>query len=252
MHKVTPGRSARILQPRRALRPLIVLCGLCVACGVSSCAAPAGSSGGSSAGSQGSDSTAPSPSAAVPRVSAGASVPQEPDSTESPSVDGRERAPRTSFDSSRPVRAAGGTEDTVVVSAPGPHAVAPSPPSAVAPSTPSTATAVEAPVTSAPPSGGQPLEAPAASPAAQQTSPSARPEYNGPVSGKLTCNGTPIIQNGEVVFGGLPPGRLQVTYDTAAWDLRIRPDERNTQKVVLRNKRPGVQRNCTVTWQLVE
>jgi hypothetical protein len=54
------------------------------------------------------------------------------------------------------------------------------------------------------------------------------------------------------VFGGLPAGRLQITYDAAAWEMRIRPDEHNTQKVVLKNKRPGVQRNCTITWQLVD
>ena len=82
--------------------------------------------------------------------------------------------------------------------------------------------------------------------------PPTRPVYGGPVSGKLTCNGAPIIQNGEVVFGGLPPGRLQVTYDTDVWDLRIRPDENDTQKAVLRNKRAGVQRHCTILWKLVE
>ena len=153
------------------------------------------------------------------------------------------------------MRATGGREETVVVSAPKPQ---PAPPRAP------DATVVEAPE---PPPVKQPTAVPSAQPAVPQpavpqpvvpqpavqaTPQPARPAYAGPVSGKLTCNGAPVIQNGEVVFGGLPPGRLQITYDTAAWDARIRPDEHNTQKVVLRNKRPGVQRGCTVTWQLIE
>ena len=30
--------------------------------------------------------------------------------------------------------------------------------------------------------------------------------YTGPQSGELKCNGSPIVQNAEVVFDGLPPG----------------------------------------------
>jgi hypothetical protein len=93
--------------------------------------------------------------------------------------------------------------------------------------------------------------APQPAPPIQQPPP-VRTAYSGPSSGKFTCHGTPVIQNGEVVFGGLPPGNLQITYDTSIWEMRIRPDENNTQKIVLRNKRPGAQRNCTVTWQLVQ
>jgi hypothetical protein len=252
MHMVTLGRSARILQqPQRALRLVIVACCLCVACSVSSCAAPADSAGSNSAGSQVSEKTGSS--VAVPPVSGGESVPQEPAPVESPGVGSRETAPHTSFDSSGPLRASGGREETVVVSAPKPQAAAPS--------APADATVVEAPepppakqpieVASGPPAK-QPIEVASGPPAVQATPQPARPVYDGPVSGKLTCNGAPVIQNGEVVFGGLPPGRLQIAYDTAAWDARIRPDEHNTQKVVLRNKRPGVQRSCTVTWQLIE
>jgi hypothetical protein len=276
IHMVTLGRSARILQqPQRALRLAIVACSLCVACSVSSCAAPADSAGSNSAGNHVSEKTGSS--VAVPPVSGGESVPQEPAPVESPGVGGREAAPHTSFDSSGPLRASGGREETVVVSAPKPQAAAPS--------APADATVVEAPepppakqpsevasgppakqpseVASGPPAkqpsevasgppAKQPSEVASRPPAVQATPQPARPVYDGPVSGKLTCNGAPVIQNGEVVFGGLPPGRLQIAYDTAAWDARIRPDEHNTQKVVLRNKRPGVQRSCTVTWQLIE
>jgi len=121
-----------------------------------------------------------------------------------------------------------------------------------APDVPSTTT-IAPPVRTVPVAPEPPVEVPTAplTPVPPQPQPT-RPVYGGPVSGKLTCNGTPVVQNGEVVFGGLPPGRLEINYDTEVWDLRIRPDENDTQKLVLRNKRAGVRRNCTISWKLVE
>ena len=239
MHMMTSDQSAR-LQPRRTVRPLIVACCLWVVCGVSSCAAPADSAGRNPAGSR--DSERNGTGVPVAPASGGESAPQEAGPLEKPTVEGQDTSPRTSSDSSVPVRTDG--RDTVVVAAPGLQPVATS--------QPSPETIVEAPVTSEPTPAKQPLEVPTGRPPVQDTPRSARPVYDGPVSGKLTCTGAPVIQNGEVVFVGLPPGRLQITYDTATWDARVRADETNTQKVVLRNKRPGVQRSCTVTWQLLE
>ena len=236
---MTSDRSLRI-QPRRATRPLIVACCLWVLCGVSSCASPADSAGRKPAGSH--DSERSGTGGPVAPASSGEPAPPEGAPPEKPNIEGQGTSPGTSSDSSVPVRTDG--RDTVVVSAPG---VQP-----VAAGQPSPETIVEAPVTSEPTPAKQPLEVPTAQPPVQDTPRSARPAYVGPVSGKLTCTGAPVIQNGEVVFGGLPPGRLQITYDTATWDARVRADETNTQKVVLRNKRPGVQRSCTVTWQLLE
>jgi len=147
------------------------------------------------------------------------------------------KTPSAKLDPSRPVRLEGGPQDTVIVSAqatpdPLPAKTVTIPP--IGSETPASHTAALAP-----------------SSPAKEAPPPARPANAGPVTGRLTCSGAPVVQNGEVVFGGLPPGRLQVTYDVEIWDVQIRPDENDAQKIVLKNKRPGVQRKCTVLWQLV-
>jgi hypothetical protein len=237
---VTAARGRRVRAERccAALVTILAL-GLCAACQPASSTPPVPShTTDAGRGSGNGEPNAPSTTA-------------DPVSSDAPlttTVDGAQpsgRGQTASTDSRVPVRAAGG-EDTVVVSASGPQPAVPSEPPAQpsAPTSVTIAAAPSRPLTEAPPPAPTAPEPPAPAPA--------KPTYNGPVSGKLTCHGSPVIQNGEVVFGGLPPGRLQITYDTEGWDMRIRPDENNTQKVVLRNKRPGVQRNCTVTWQLVE
>lgn len=113
------------------------------------------------------------------------------------------------------------------------------PPRAVAESRPAPATPVVSPVP----------ETPAA---VQPTTPSAASSYNGPRSGVLTCKGAPIVQNGEAVFTGLPPVPLRLTVDENIWDARLVPGDGNTQRLILRNKRPGRQSTCTVRWQVQE
>ena len=151
---VTLGRSAHISQqPQRALRLLIGAWCVCVACSVSSCATPADSAATNSAASQGLDKTGSG--VAVPPASSGVSAPQEA-APVSPGVGSRDTAPQTSFDSSRPVRATGGREETVVVSAPKPQPAAPTAPDA---------TVVEAPE---PPPVKPPTAVPSAQPAVPQ------------------------------------------------------------------------------------
>jgi hypothetical protein len=75
--------------------------------------------------------------------------------------------------------------------------------------------------------------------------------YNGPRSGTLECRaGIVIPQNGEYVFRDLPPGKLQLDYDTKIWDARIAPGDGAAQRLILTNKRPGEQKRCTVRWSI--
>jgi len=75
--------------------------------------------------------------------------------------------------------------------------------------------------------------------------------YAGPKSGMLACSGRVIPQNGEYVFTDLPPGKLQLDYDTRTWDSRLLPGTGNSQRLVLTNKRPGTQKRCSVRWSIV-
>jgi hypothetical protein len=84
------------------------------------------------------------------------------------------------------------------------------------------------------------LDAPVARPIAQ---------YNGPSSGTLECRPVEIPQNGEYVFSDLPPGKLQLDYDTKIWDARLAPAG-SGQKLILTNKRPGTQKRCNVRWRV--
>jgi tRNA A-37 threonylcarbamoyl transferase component Bud32 len=141
-----------------------------------------------------------------------------------------------------------------------PTATGPSSPTVVGPSLPPPA---GAPSTS--PAGGAPSPPPVALPPSTTVAPPSPPPvvqpqppvvqatYQGPRSGVLRCRpGTQVVQNGQVVLSGLPPGRIGLDYDTDEWSAAIRPDDDNTQRVILTNKRPGTRRECTVKWQLLE
>jgi hypothetical protein len=80
-------------------------------------------------------------------------------------------------------------------------------------------------------------------------SPSAPAPYPGPSSGKLECDGQPIPQNGERVFSDLPPVNLRLVYDTNTWEGVLVPNGQ-TQRLILRNKKPGTQKKCTVQWSV--
>jgi ribosomal protein L40E len=146
-----------------------------------------------------------------------------------------------------------------VVEVAAPTAQAPSiaqPPETAAQATPAPASAV----TPAPPSPSVTTSA-AAPPDAQgdaatRTSPPpVTPEpasYQGLLVGTLTYSGPPIVQNGEIVFRNLPPVRLALTYNQDVWEARLSPGEGNTQRLIMRNKRPGTQKQCVVTWRVIQ
>jgi hypothetical protein len=73
--------------------------------------------------------------------------------------------------------------------------------------------------------------------------------YSGPMSGTLECDGHPMPQNAEQVFLNLPPVKLQLTYDASGWDASLVPNGQ-TQKLILRNKKPGTQKKCAVHWNV--
>jgi hypothetical protein len=219
------------------------------------------------------------PAATVP-----GGAPSKPEASPGP------RPQSTGAPETRPTsRSQGGVDETVIVSATGPRPpresarVAPQPPLervvpdapvAAAATPPRTPVAPSAPLPAPLPTSASPELAAAAPPrvdpvpapappqeehfpefsasSATAEAAAAPPLYTGPSAGTFTCNGTPIVQNGEVVFEGLPPGRIQVIHDTSIWEARVRPDDNNTQKLILRNRRPGTQRRCTVTWRLLE
>ena len=60
------------------------------------------------------------------------------------------------------------------------------------------------------------------------------------------------MQNGEVVFERLPPTHLKLSYNADVWDARLAPGEANTQRVILRNKKPGTQKQCVVRWDVID
>jgi hypothetical protein len=82
--------------------------------------------------------------------------------------------------------------------------------------------------------------------------PSEPAPYRGPLNGTLTYSGPPVVEQGEVVFRNLPPMRLALTYDQDVWEARLSPAEGNTQRLILRNKKPGTQKKCTVAWRVVQ
>lgn len=74
--------------------------------------------------------------------------------------------------------------------------------------------------------------------------------YDGPSSGRFSYDGPPVPQNGEIVFRGLPPGRIRVILDERIWSYRLAPAAEGRQQLILRSKRTGVQKNAEVTWLL--
>ena len=119
-----------------------------------------------------------------------------------------------------------------------PDAAAPGPST-----TGASAPAAAAPVSSAPtvrpaPSAPTPVPLPAA------------PAATAATSGVLSCNGVAIPQNAEYIFRSLPPGKLQLNYDTKTWEARLMPGEGQTQKLILKNKGPGPQKRCVVHWSI--
>jgi len=74
--------------------------------------------------------------------------------------------------------------------------------------------------------------------------------HSGATSGTLQCSGGPIPQNAEYVFRNLPPGNMQLDYDTKTWDAHLAPGEGPTQKLILRNKSSSPQKRCVVHWSV--
>lgn len=76
--------------------------------------------------------------------------------------------------------------------------------------------------------------------------------HSGPSSGELSYHGSPVPQNGEVVFDNLPPGTLTLTYDTSRWSARIVPGSNGTQEIIFRSKKPGMQSKLRVKWSITK
>ena len=81
--------------------------------------------------------------------------------------------------------------------------------------------------------------------------PAASPQYSGPMSGTLECNGGPVPQNAEYVFRNLPPLKMQLDYDKNVWDARLAPAENQSQRLILKNKSSGPQKRCIVHWTIL-
>lgn len=94
-----------------------------------------------------------------------------------------------------------------------------------------------------------PAAAPVASPAGNPENQAA--PYKGPMSGTLACSGGPVPRNAEYVFRNLPPVKLALDYDTRNWDARLTPGEGGTQKLIMKNKSPGPQKQCVVHWMAI-
>jgi hypothetical protein len=108
--------------------------------------------------------------------------------------------------------------------------------------------ASQAPV--AEPTVGAPASPSGAAPG-RAAEPITQAPYQGPRSGALTYTGPPVVQNGEIVFRNLPPFRLRLDYDQDVWEGRLSPGEGNTQRLILRNKKPGTQKKCVVSWSVI-
>jgi hypothetical protein len=74
--------------------------------------------------------------------------------------------------------------------------------------------------------------------------------YSGPSTGRLSYDGDPVPQNGEIAFRNLPPGNLELQYDRTAWSHRLAPERDGTQRLVLRSLKPGTQRRVAVVWSI--
>jgi hypothetical protein len=120
---------------------------------------------------------------------------------------------------------------------------------------------VDSPVVSGPPvstpAPPPPEHAQPASLAPAPPAPQAEPGHSTPAafdrvqSGTLQCVGAPVPQNAEYVFRNIPPGRMELDYDTKTWDAHLLPGDGQTQKLVLRNKSTGPQKRCVVHWKAI-
>jgi hypothetical protein len=102
------------------------------------------------------------------------------------------------------------------------------------------------PSVATPPAIERPPAANVADPAANADSKAAL--YKGAMSGTLVCSGSPVPRNAEYVFRNLPPVKLALDYDTKNWDARLTPGEGGTQKLIMKNKSSGPQKQCIVHW----
>jgi hypothetical protein len=68
------------------------------------------------------------------------------------------------------------------------------------------------------------------------------------MSGRFEYTGAPVPQHGEIVVRNLPPYTLTLSYDTNTWEGELQPAQGNTQRLVLRNRKPGTQKTCVVRW----
>ncbi len=100
-----------------------------------------------------------------------------------------------------------------------------------------------------PPAVERPTAPPVARPADSPENPAA--PYRGAMSGTLTCSGSPIPRNAEYVFRNLPPVKLALDYDTRNWEARLTPGEGGTQKLIMKNKSAGPQKQCVVHWMAI-
>jgi hypothetical protein len=102
---------------------------------------------------------------------------------------------------------------------------------------------------STPPS--QPSVPGAASVPAAPSSPTSDAAYRGPTSGTWESSGGPIPQHAEYVFRNVPPGKIQLDYDSKTWDVRLVPGDGQTRKLIVRNKGSDPQKRCVVRWSIV-
>jgi hypothetical protein len=75
--------------------------------------------------------------------------------------------------------------------------------------------------------------------------------YTGPMSGTLECDGSPVPQNGEYVFSNLPAAKLNLAYDQSTWEVHT-VQSGQTQRLIIRNKKPGTQKKCAIHWKVLQ
>jgi hypothetical protein len=71
------------------------------------------------------------------------------------------------------------------------------------------------------------------------------------MSGTLECNGSPIPQNGEYVFSNVPAAKLDLAYDRNTWEVRV-VESGQTQRMIIKNKKPGTQKKCAIRWKVMQ
>jgi len=61
-----------------------------------------------------------------------------------------------------------------------------------------------------------------------------------------------VPQNGEIVFTGLPPGNLKLSFDANAWRSRLAPSADGRQRLILTSKKQGMQKSAEISWTLTQ